>query len=75
MFNPFKITYTYQSYHLLIISHTGDLMATVERGLNTEGKKVKMTSVMRPTQGQPGVLTVDAEGVPSAPYKVSDTQG
>ncbi|XP_071533403.1 uncharacterized protein [Panulirus ornatus] len=51
----------------------GDLMTAVERGLNAEGTKVRQNSLMRPTEGQPGVLTVDAEGVPSAPYQIVST--
>lgn len=48
----------------------GDLMVVEERGLNDAGLKMRQGSFMYPTEGQPGVLTVDAEGVPSAPYVV-----
>ncbi|XP_071533409.1 uncharacterized protein [Panulirus ornatus] len=51
----------------------GDIMNTVERGLDTSGKKVRKNSLMHPTEGQPGVLTVDSEGVPSAPYQIVST--
>ncbi|KAG7172265.1 uncharacterized protein LOC121862135 [Homarus americanus] len=49
------------------------IMTVDERGLNVDGKKVRKNSLMRPTEGQPGVLTVDAEGVPSAPYAIVGT--
>ncbi|XP_045123581.1 crustacyanin-A2 subunit-like [Portunus trituberculatus] len=52
---------------------TGDLMVVEARGLNREGLKMKQGSFMHPTEGQPGVLTVEAEGVPSAPYVIVDT--
>nr|XP_045584526.1 crustacyanin-A2 subunit-like [Procambarus clarkii]XP_045584527.1 crustacyanin-A2 subunit-like [Procambarus clarkii]XP_045584528.1 crustacyanin-A2 subunit-like [Procambarus clarkii]XP_045584530.1 crustacyanin-A2 subunit-like [Procambarus clarkii]XP_045584531.1 crustacyanin-A2 subunit-like [Procambarus clarkii]XP_045584532.1 crustacyanin-A2 subunit-like [Procambarus clarkii]XP_045584533.1 crustacyanin-A2 subunit-like [Procambarus clarkii] len=52
---------------------TGELMTVVERGVDLDGRKVRQNSVMRPTEGEPGVLTVDAEGVPSAPYVVVGT--
>ncbi|XP_042889174.1 crustacyanin-A2 subunit-like [Penaeus japonicus] len=50
-----------------------DLMTVVERGLTSDEKKIRQTSVMRLTDGEPGVLTVEAEGVPSAPYKIVGT--
>ncbi|XP_063868667.1 crustacyanin-A2 subunit-like isoform X1 [Scylla paramamosain] len=52
---------------------TDDLMLVEARGLNAEGLKMKQNSLMYPTEGEPGVLTVEAEGVPSAPYVVVDT--
>lgn len=51
----------------------GDLMLVDERGLNDAKTKMKQASLMHPTEGQPGVLTVDAEGVPNAPYVVVET--
>lgn len=48
----------------------GDLMVVEERGLSDAGIKMRQGSFMHPTEGEPGVLTVDAEGVPSAPYVV-----
>ncbi|XP_050703383.1 crustacyanin-A2 subunit-like isoform X4 [Eriocheir sinensis] len=51
----------------------GDLMVVEERGLSDAGMKMRQFSSMYPTEGQPGVLTVNAEGVPSAPYVVVDT--
>lgn len=50
-----------------------NLMTVVERGLTTDEKKIRQNSVMRLTEGEPGVLTVEAEGVPSAPYKIVGT--
>ncbi|XP_047468821.1 crustacyanin-A2 subunit-like [Penaeus chinensis] len=50
-----------------------NLMTVVERGLTSDEKKIRQNSVMRPTEGEPGVLTVEAEGVPSAPYKIVGT--
>lgn len=52
---------------------TGDLMTVMERGLDHEGRKVQRASVMRRSEDQPGVLTVEADGVPSAPYVVVGT--
>ncbi|KAG0728118.1 Crustacyanin-A2 subunit [Chionoecetes opilio] len=51
----------------------GDLMLVEDRGLSTEGVKMRQGSLMYPTEGEPGVLTVEAEGVPSAPYVVVAT--
>lgn len=58
--------------HCAIANYTweGDLMVVDERGLNDAGMKMRQGSVMYPTEGQPGVLTVEADGVPSAPYVV-----
>ncbi|KAK8400907.1 hypothetical protein O3P69_002583 [Scylla paramamosain] len=41
---------------------TDDLMLVEARGLNAEGLKMKQNSLMYPTEGEPGVLTVEAEG-------------
>lgn len=48
----------------------GDLMMVEERGFNDVEMKIRKGSSMFPTEGQPGVLTVNAEGVPNAPYVV-----
>ncbi|KAK7078902.1 hypothetical protein SK128_015572, partial [Halocaridina rubra] len=52
----------------------GNLMRVVERGLTSEGRKVRQNSIIRPDEdGEEGEMIVDAEGVPSAPYQILAT--
>merc|ERR1740131_826284 len=56
----------------------GDMMTVATRGLNEEGKKVRQSALMRVEEEKidephPAYMTVEATGVPEAPYQIIDT--
>jgi len=55
-------------------TYNGEIMTVVERGMTYDDRKARQNTIMRwaPDEG-PRVMTVERDGVPSAPYKIVAT--